>query len=123
MNQIGDKGIYGGYLHTYNKVPYRDYTNFTLLNGAKYISNIYKMTPLLVLTASLGEFFVQDFVTPQYVLQQPITYDNPNQFNIPPPQRVSPQIFFLSIKRSRLMKKSGFQMVRDSYSYAMVTTI
>ena len=47
------------------------------------------MTPLIVQTASLADFSIQTFVTPQYVLQKPITFDNPNQFNVPPPQRVS----------------------------------
>ena len=89
MNQLGDKGVYGSFLHKHNIVPYRDYTNFTLDNDAYFVSNIYKMTPLIVQTASLADFSIQTFVTPQYVLQKPITFDNPNQFNVPPPQRVS----------------------------------
>lgn len=79
MNQLGDERG-----SMYSKQPYADYTGYRPKNTAyqlKYPSN---WQPNVVTTGN-GMFSVQQYVTPQYALVKPYSFDNPNKFHAPNP--------------------------------------
>lgn len=78
MNQLGDEG---GRL--YNLLPYADYTGYRPWNTAYRLWNPRLWQPDVV-TAGNGIFSVQQFVTPQLALTDPISYDAPT-IKAPPP--------------------------------------
>lgn len=80
MNRLGDEG--GG---QYNRQRYADYTGYEPVNTAYELRNPSRWQPNIVENVN-GTFEVQQFVTPQTGLVEPLTYDDPSQFHIAPPR-------------------------------------
>ncbi len=80
MNQLGDEGGC-----VYNCVPYSDYTGYAPVNTAYRLRDPSKWQPYIV-TGGNGIFRVQQFVTAQYGVAVPYSFDGPSQFFVPPPQ-------------------------------------
>ena len=78
MNQLGNEG------RDYNFTPYADYTGYVPRNTAYRLKK-----PLLwqpdVQRQGIGLYKVQQFVTPQYALVEPYSYDDPADFGVPAP--------------------------------------
>jgi hypothetical protein len=85
MNQLGDEGG-----RKYNLQPYADYTGYKPVNTAYELKDPSRWQPNIT-TMGNGIFRVQQFVTPQWRLTRPHSYQNPNKFPTPPPQDSSPQ--------------------------------
>jgi len=79
MNQLGDEGGV-----KYNRRPYSDYTGYKPVNTAYELIDPSRWQPN-VNTKGGGLFQVQQFVTPQYRLTKPYSYDDPAAFHVPPP--------------------------------------
>lgn len=79
MNQLGNEG------RDNNFMPYMDYTGFKPVNNAYRLRRPSKWQPDLQ-RLGLGIYKVQQFVTPQYALVEPYSYENPHHFYIPPPR-------------------------------------
>ena len=74
----------------YNREPYADYTGFEPVNTAYELRDPSKWQPRIVANGN-GSFRVQQFVTPQYRLVTPYSFNNPNQFNTPKPFASDPK--------------------------------
>jgi len=70
----------------YNPAPYTDYTGFRPVNTAYRVWDIRKWQPDIVSNA-YGITRVQGFVTPQYALTEPYSYDDPQDFSSPIPDK------------------------------------
>jgi hypothetical protein len=79
MNQLGDEGG-----RTYNLEPYRDYTGYKPVNTPWSVVNPSRWQPLFT-TPGNGTFLGQQFITPQWALTRPYSYNHPAPFNTPPP--------------------------------------
>jgi hypothetical protein len=79
MNQLGDEGG-----RTYNRRPYADYLGYKPVNTAYRLSDPSRWQPNLV-TRGGGVFQIQQFVTPQWRVTRPYSYDNPDRFRAPVP--------------------------------------
>jgi len=81
FNQLGfDDG------RIYNPQPYSDYTGFKPKNTAYKLKDARKWQPQLVHNR-YGIARVQAFVTPQYALTTPYSYDDPHAFSSPKPKK------------------------------------
>lgn len=79
MNQLGDEG---GVL--FNRRPYEDYTDYHPVNTAYTLFHPSRWQPLLT-TPGNGTFTIQQFITPQWGITKPYSYDRPNRFRAPEP--------------------------------------
>jgi hypothetical protein len=79
MNQLGDEGG-----KVYDRRPYEDYTGYHPVNTAYALWFPSRWQPLMN-TPGNGTFAVQQFVTPQWALTRPYSYDRPTDLNVPPP--------------------------------------
>lgn len=81
FNQLGfDDG------RTYNPRPYFDYTGYTPKNTAYEVKDPRRWQPD-ILSNEYGITRVQGFVTPQYALTEPYSYDDPTEFSTPKPKK------------------------------------
>ena len=95
FNQLGfDDG------RTYNPTPYADYTGYKPKNTAYKVWDLRKWQPQEVRNA-YGITRVQSFVTPQYAITEPYSYDDPSVFSSPKPDK------------SYLTQPFGFAKYRD----------
>jgi len=85
MNQLGGEG---GRL--FNRQPYRDYTGYKPVNTAYEILNPSRWQPSFV-TRGTGIFTIQQFVTPQWAITTPYSYNNVNAFVAPVPMKSNVQ--------------------------------
>jgi len=85
MNQLGDEG---GRL--FNRQPYRDYTGYKPVNTAYEILDPSRWQPNFV-TRGTGLFSIQQFVTPQWAITVPYSYNSPNSFVAPVPVKSNVQ--------------------------------
>lgn len=87
----------------YNPKPYSDYTGFRPRNSAYRLRDIRKWQPELV-TNEYGIARVQAFVTPQYALTEPYSYDDPGAFSSPLPEKsyLKPPFGFHKYKQQAL---------------------
>lgn len=81
MNQLG---FADG--RTYNPVPYMDYTGYAPVNTPHEVTNASRWQPDIQ-RKGIGLYKGQEFVTPQYALVEPYSYDDPQAlgFGVPPP--------------------------------------
>lgn len=70
----------------YNPRPYFDYTGYAPKNTAYKLKDPRRWQPELVANA-YGITRAQAFVTPQYALTQPYSYDDPQAFSSPKPRK------------------------------------
>lgn len=80
FNRDGDKDG-----RTYKREPYTDYTGYAPVNSAFELVDPSRWQPKVV-TNGNGIFQIQKFVTPQWRLTKPFTYDEPQRFQAPPPK-------------------------------------
>ncbi len=81
MNQLGyDDG------REFNPQPYADYTGYKPRNTAFKLKDSRKWQPQLVRNR-YGITRVQQFVTPQYALVEPYSYDDPGDYSSPKPKK------------------------------------
>jgi hypothetical protein len=85
MNQLGDEGG-----RQFNLQPYRDYTGYKPVNTAYEILNPSRWQPSFV-TRGTGLFSIQQFVTPQWRLTVPYSYQSPSVFVAPIPVKSNVQ--------------------------------
>lgn len=78
MNQLGNERNQAKD-GPFRRVPYADYTGFRPVNSAYELSDPSKWQPA-VTTTGYGIFKVQQFVTPQFALTDPYSYDDPGKF-------------------------------------------
>lgn len=81
FNQLGFEGG-----RTYNPLPYRDYTGYEPKNTAYELKDERRWQPNIV-SNRYGITRVQAFVTPQYALTLPYSYDDPLDFGVPSPDK------------------------------------
>jgi hypothetical protein len=79
MNQLGDEGG-----RVYNLQPYRDYTGYTPVNTPWTLVNPSRWQPIFT-TPGNGTFQGQQFITPQWALTRPYSFNHPAPFNTLPP--------------------------------------
>jgi hypothetical protein len=79
FNQLGDEG---GDISAQR--PYSDYTGFAPVNTAYKLKDPRRWQPRLN-TSPYGIARVQHYVTPQYALTAPHSYDDPQDFGVPEP--------------------------------------
>lgn len=90
MNLLGYEG------RKYNPMPFRDYTGYRPVNTAYELTNPSRwqpqlgphhrrLGPLVTGEGDKGIFVVQTFVTPQLALTKAVTYKDPSQFHLAPP--------------------------------------
>jgi hypothetical protein len=79
MNRLGDEGG-----NKYNLQRYADHTGYQPVNTAYQLNNPSRWQPNIVPNGN-GTFTVQQFVTPQMGRTKTFTYDDPSQFQVPPP--------------------------------------
>lgn len=79
MNQLGNE-----IRREYNKRPYFDYTSYEPVNTAYDLFDPSRWQPGIQRSFS-GLFKVQNFVTPQYGLVEPYSYQRPEQYSVVPP--------------------------------------
>lgn len=80
MNQLGTEG------RTYHPLPYADYTGYEPVNTPYKLRDLRRWQPDLVVSR-YGIARVQHFVTPQYALTLPYSYEDPGAFSVPPPEK------------------------------------
>lgn len=80
MNQLGDEGG-----RTYHRSPYADYTGYEPVNSPGELRDPSRWQPAVV-TDGNGIFRAQEFVTPQWALTKPYSFDDPAGFTVPPPE-------------------------------------
>ena len=80
MNQLGDEGGV-----VYNRRPYEDYTGYRPVNTAYELTNPSRWQPLIG-TIGNGTFNIQQFITPQWALTRPYSYERPDRFRSPAPR-------------------------------------
>lgn len=83
MNQVGDE-IRFGPEREFNPMPYMDYTGYRPVNTAYTLFNPSRWQPDLQ-RQGMGLYKIQQFVTPQYALTEPYSYEDPKAFHVPPP--------------------------------------
>jgi hypothetical protein len=81
FNQLGFEGG-----RTYDPLPYRDYTGYEPKNTAYDLKDARRWQPAIV-SNRYGITRVQAFVTPQYALTLPYSYDDPLDFGVPEPKK------------------------------------
>jgi hypothetical protein len=79
MNQLGNEG---GCL--YNCLPYANYLDYKPVNTAYELNDPSRWAPYIKTTGN-GIFTVQQFVTPQYGVTAPYSYNDASAFQVPPP--------------------------------------
>ena len=79
MNQLGDEG--GG---KYHRQPYSDYTGYQPVNTAYELRDPSRWQPAMH-RLLLGNYRIQQFVTPQMAVTLPYGFTDPGQFVAPPP--------------------------------------
>ncbi len=79
MNQTGDADG-----RSYNPEPYKDTTGYRPVNTAYKLINPSRWQPDLQ-RQGMGLYKIQQFVTPQFGLTEPYSYDNPRKFRVPRP--------------------------------------
>jgi hypothetical protein len=79
MNQLGDEGGV-----QFNQRPYADYTGYRPVNTGYSLAHPSRWQPLLV-TPGNGTFTIQQFITPQWAVTRPYSYDRPSRFRAPEP--------------------------------------
>ncbi len=84
MNQLGDVGG-----QTYNCRPYANCDGYQPVNSAFELSDPGRWQPDIMSTGN-GIFVVQQLVTPQIRSTRPYSYENPDQFAVPPPEMSDP---------------------------------
>lgn len=85
MNQLGNRVNLGqGQERKYNRQRYADYTGYQPVNSAYEVLNASRWQPNIE-SSGYGIFRVQQFVTPQYRLVKPYSYQTPHSFVTPKP--------------------------------------
>ena len=84
INQLGDEGG-----RTYNGVPYADYTGYEPVNTATELSDASRWQPQIV-SARMGIFREQRFVTPQLRMTLPYSYASVDAFDVAAPAKSNP---------------------------------
>jgi len=79
LNQLGDEGG-----RNYHRQPYGDYTGYQPVNTAYELRDPNRWQPAMH-RLRLGNYRIQQFVTPQMAITRPYSFDNPGQFVAPPP--------------------------------------
>lgn len=79
MNQLGNEGG-----RDFNRMPYADYTGYRPVNMPERLRDPSRWQPDIQ-RQGLGLYKSQQFVTPQYRLVEPYSYDNPRRFRFKPP--------------------------------------
>ena len=81
MNQLGyDDG------RAYNPQPFSDYTGYKPKNTGYKLEDERRWQPQIVVNP-YGITRVQHYVTPQYALTTPYSYDDPQDFGVPKPKK------------------------------------
>lgn len=80
FNQLGYEG------RNYNPLPYSDYTGYEPKNTAYELKDERRWQPAIEQNA-YGLTKSQHFVTPQYALTRPYSYDDPSEFSTPKPKK------------------------------------
>ena len=91
MNQLGNEDG-----EIYNLRPFSDYTDYRPRNTAYRLRNRRRWQPRIVQNR-YGITRVQAFVTPQYALVEPYSYDDPQDFGVPVPWKSYALGFFGNI--------------------------
>jgi hypothetical protein len=81
FNQLGDENG-----KTYHRQPYSDYTGYEPKNTAYKLKDERRWQPNIDVSR-YGITRVQGFVTPQYALTLPYSYDDPEDFGVPLPDK------------------------------------
>jgi hypothetical protein len=85
MNQLGNRKNLGlGQESIYNRQRYADYTGYSPVNSAYEVRDPSRWQPDIA-NNGYGIFRVQQFVTPQYRLVKPYSYQTPHVFHAPKP--------------------------------------
>lgn len=79
MNQLGNIS------KDYSSTPYADYTGYRPVNTAYRLRNPSRWQPDLQ-KQGMGIYKIQQFVTPQYALVEPYSYQTPTAFRVPRPR-------------------------------------
>jgi hypothetical protein len=109
MNQLGNRKNKGvGQERAYNRQPYADYTGYSPVNTAYEVKDPSRWQPSVV-TTGFGIFRVQQFVTPQYRLVTPYSYNTPHPFRAPKPDASD-------IRNRALYKEQADQVLAASAS-------
>lgn len=82
LNELGNEG------RKDNQMPYSDYTGYMPVNTPYKLSDPSRWQPDIQ-RKGLGLYKIQQFVTPQFALVEPYSYDDPKQFKMPPPRNSS----------------------------------
>jgi hypothetical protein len=85
FNQLGNEGG-----RTYNLQPYADYTGYAPVNTAYEVNDPSRWQPSIT-PNRYGITNIQHYVTPQYALTLPYSYDDPNDFGMPIPDKSNPK--------------------------------
>jgi hypothetical protein len=84
FNQLGFEG------RTYNPVPYGDYTGYQPVNTAYDLRDPSRWQPS-IRANRYGITRIQHFVTPQFALTLPYSYDDPSEWSTPFPTKSNPK--------------------------------
>lgn len=79
MNQLGNEPA-----PRFNALPYSDYTGYKPVNTAFRLINPSRWQPDIQVQGT-GLYKIQQFVTPQYSLVEPYSYDSPENYSVPSP--------------------------------------
>lgn len=85
FNQLGFEGG-----RQYNPQPYGDYTGYRPVNDAYTLKHPSRWQPS-IRASRYGITRIQHFVTPQYALTLPYSYDDPSVFTTPFPKKSDPK--------------------------------
>jgi hypothetical protein len=85
FNQLGFEG------GAYNARPYADYTGYQPVNTAYELKDPSRWAPDIRITP-YGVTTVQHYITPQFALTLPYSYDDPTAFSAPPPTKSNPKV-------------------------------
>ncbi len=96
MNQLGDEDG-----RNYNPEPYKDYTNYKPVNPAHRFIFPSRWQPDRQ-RRNLGNYIVQEFITPQYALTEPYSYPDPSAFSVPFP--INSQVFLFQKYRQQALE-------------------
>lgn len=80
MNQLGNE-----YNRAFNPLPFGDYTGYTPVNTAYELVDPSRWQPDLQIFGA-GLYKIQQFVTPQYALVDPYSYESPEAFSVSAPR-------------------------------------
>ncbi len=80
MNQHGDE-----VWRQHNPTPYADYTNYRPVNTAYHLADPSRWQPDIQ-RKGIGLYKVQQFVTPQYALVEPMAYSTPTAWSVRSPR-------------------------------------